>query len=164
LLRQPRLLLLDEPTNGLDPAGMRDMRGLIADLASEGLTVLLSSHLMGEVEQLCTELAIIAHGRIRFAGTIAQLRNRDGDSGYRLRVTDRARALSACAEMPTVEVTTARSGELVVRGDADDAAALTVQLGRAGVGIYSMLPDRRSLEELFFELTEGPARVEVPAA
>ncbi len=60
LLRQPKLLLLDEPTNGLDPGGMRDMRRLIGDLAGDGLTVLLSSHLMGEVEQLCTELAIIA--------------------------------------------------------------------------------------------------------
>jgi ABC-2 type transport system ATP-binding protein len=155
LLRGPRLLLLDEPTNGLDPAGMRDMRRLIGDLAADGMTVLLSSHLMGEVEQLCTELAIIANGRIRFAGTIAELRAGHGGFDYRLRVTDATLASAASAGLAGVEVCTDDEGDLLVRADPDGAARLTVQLGRAGVGIYSMLVDAPSLEGLFFELTES---------
>src|SRR5439155_26610202 len=71
LVRQPRLLLLDEPTNGLDPAGMRDMRQLVMRLASEGITVLLSSHLLDEVEELCNRVAIIRSGRLAYEGTIA---------------------------------------------------------------------------------------------
>ncbi len=157
LLRGPQLLLLDEPTNGLDPGGMRDMRALIADLAAEGLTVLLSSHLMGEVEQLCSELAIIAQGRIKFAGTISELRAGHGGYDYRLSVTDIVRARASCADLPGVEVASGDSGELLVRADPDGVARLTVRLGRAGVGIYSMLPDTPSLEGLFFDLTEGPA-------
>lgn len=164
LLRRPRLLLLDEPTNGLDPAGMRDMRRLIADLAAEGLTVLLSSHLMGEVEQLCTELAIIARGRITFAGTIQELRGGTGSSDYRFKVSDTARALEVCAEMSGVSATVGTSGYLTVRADPDEAARLTVRLGRAGIGIYSMLPMSPSLEDLFFELTEGTSNVEESAA
>ena len=92
LLRGPRLLLLDEPTTGLDPAGMRDMRELVSRLAGEGITVLLSTHLMGEVEQLCNRLAIIQLGRIRYEGSLADLLARS-DGRYRLDATDARRAL-----------------------------------------------------------------------
>jgi ABC-2 type transport system ATP-binding protein len=156
LLRRPRLLLLDEPTNGLDPGGMRDMRGLVANLASEGLTVLLSSHLMAEVEQLCSELAIIARGRIRFAGTLEELRAGDGGHDYRLRVTDPGLATRSSAYVPGVRVEVAGTGDLLVRADEEGASRLTVALGRAGVGIYSMVTDTPSLEDRFFELTEDP--------
>jgi ABC-2 type transport system ATP-binding protein len=156
LLRRPRLLLLDEPTNGLDPGGMRDMRGLVANLASDGLTVLLSSHLMPEVEQLCSELAIIARGRIRFAGTLEELRAGHGGHDYRLRVTDPALAARSSAYVPGVDVEIGDSGELLVRADEDGAARLTVALGRAGIGIYSMVADTPSLEGMFFDLTEDP--------
>ncbi len=164
LLRRPRLLLLDEPTNGLDPAGMRDMRSLIAELAATGLTVLLSSHLMVEVEQLCTELAVIAQGRIRFAGTLPQLRDGHGGSGYRLRVTDPVLALSACADLRDARVSIGDSGDLLVDADADGAARVTVCLGRAGVGIYAMSLDSPSLESLFFDLTEGGNSAQAVAA
>jgi ABC-2 type transport system ATP-binding protein len=70
LIRQPRLLLLDEPTTGLDPAGMRDMRELVRRLADEGITVLLSSHLLGEVEDLCNRVAIVRKGRIVYEGAL----------------------------------------------------------------------------------------------
>ena len=166
LLRVPRLLLLDEPTNGLDPGGMRDMRRLIGNLAADGMTVLLSSHLMAEVEQLCTELAIIARGRIRFAGTIAELREGHDGFDYRLQVTDAVRGSAVAADVEGVEVTL-DEGRLLVRADAEGAAQLTIQLGRAGVGILSMLPDTPSLEGLFFELTEGQqaeTAAAVPAA
>src|SRR5262249_20587940 len=74
LLRNPGLLLLDEPTTGLDPAGMRDMRELVRDLAERGITVLLSSHLMQEVEELCNRVAIIRSGRVAYEGLLDDLR------------------------------------------------------------------------------------------
>jgi ABC-2 type transport system ATP-binding protein len=158
LLREPRLLLLDEPTNGLDPGGMRDMRQLIAQLADDGLTVLLSSHLMNEVEQLCSRLAIIAKGQIRFSGTLEELRAGESGPNYRLSVTDSQGALSIAQELPGVRMETADgSADLLVTSDRDSAARLTVALGRAGIGLHAMLPQAPSLEELFFELTEQGA-------
>ena len=91
LLRQPRLLLLDEPTTGLDPAGMRDMRDLVRRLAGEGITVLLSSHLLGEVEELCNRVAIIQKGRVVYQGALRELLA-GAASGYRLRTPEPARA------------------------------------------------------------------------
>ena len=73
LLRDPKLLLLDEPTTGLDPAGMRDMRALVHRLAEDGLTVLLSSHLMDEVEDLCDRVAIVTRGRVVYEGALDEL-------------------------------------------------------------------------------------------
>ena len=70
LVRDPRLLLLDEPTTGLDPAGMRDMRALVQRLAGQGITVMLSSHLMGEVEELCDRVAIVSSGRVVYEGML----------------------------------------------------------------------------------------------
>src|SRR5207248_5526623 len=74
LLRAPRLLLLDEPTTGLDPAGMRDMRQLVTRLAAEGITILLSSHLLYEVEDLCNRVAIVRRGRVVYEGSLAELK------------------------------------------------------------------------------------------
>ena len=73
LLRSPRLLILDEPTTGLDPAGMRDMRELVRDLAARGITVLLSSHLLSEVDELCNRVAIVRKGSIAYEGSLAEL-------------------------------------------------------------------------------------------
>src|SRR5207249_5278935 len=93
LLRGPRLLILDEPATGLDPAGMRDMRSLIRRLAREDITVLLSSHQLPEVQELCDRVAIVDRGRVVYEGALADLR-RQGGAGYRLRTTDDERALA----------------------------------------------------------------------
>src|SRR4051794_21119234 len=93
LLREPRLLGLDEPANGLDPAGIRDMRALVKRLASSGLTVLLSSHHMEEVEEICDNVTIMSRGSVAFHGTIAQLRTMAPDPGHALSTTDDERAL-----------------------------------------------------------------------
>ncbi len=93
LLRRPRLLILDEPATGLDPAGMRDMRLLIRRLADDGITVLLSSHQLPEVQELCDRVAIVDRGRVVYEGALADLR-RQGGAGYRLRTTDDRRARS----------------------------------------------------------------------
>src|SRR3954451_12259583 len=95
LLRAPRLLLLDEPTTGLDPAGMRDMRLLIRRLADQGMTVLLSSHLMGEVEELCDRVAIVGSGRVLYEGSLDALLHSTGQR-YRLRTTADERAVAVC--------------------------------------------------------------------
>ena len=101
LLRRPRLLVLDEPATGLDPAGMRDMRLLIRRLADEGITVLLSSHQLPEVQELCDRVAIVDSGRVVYEGALADLR-RQGGAGYQLRTTDDERALALVKAQPRV--------------------------------------------------------------
>ena len=102
LLRRPKLMLLDEPATGLDPAGMRDMRLLVRRLADDGMTVLLSSHLLAEVEELCNRVAIVRRGRMAYEGTLADLRRAAG-TVYHLRTTDDERALAVCAAQPGID-------------------------------------------------------------
>ena len=111
LLRRPRLLILDEPATGLDPAGMRDMRLLIRRLASEGITVLLSSHQLPEVQELCDRVAIVDSGRVVYEGALADLR-RQGGAGYRLRTSDDARCAGdrACAQPQIEHASTSEHG------------------------------------------------------
>jgi ABC-2 type transport system ATP-binding protein len=154
LLRAPQLLLLDEPTTGLDPAGMRDMRALVKRLAGEGITVLLSSHLLSEVEELCNRVAIIRSGRIVFEGPLADLLA-TAASGYRLRAADLTRALRVCLAQPGIDDVVTEDGALRFSSDEDAVAALSIALGEAGVGITALVPETASLEELFLGLTEG---------
>lgn len=95
LLRDPRLLLLDEPATGLDPGGMRDMRALVARLSQAGTTVLLSSHLLNEVEELCNRVAIVRTGSIVYEGRLTDLKA-TVEGEWRLRTTDDGRALEVC--------------------------------------------------------------------
>jgi ABC-2 type transport system ATP-binding protein len=154
LLRRPRLLILDEPATGLDPAGMRDMRRLIRRLADDGMTVLLSSHQLPEVQELCDRVAIVDSGRVVYEGALTDLR-RQGGAGYRLRTTDDSRALQVVREQPGIEH--AHADEHGVSFEADERAvgALSLALGRTGVGILALTPELATLEDLFFRLTEG---------
>ncbi len=152
LLREPRLLLLDEPTTGLDPAGMRDMRELVQRLAGEGITVLLSSHLLAEVEELCNRVAIIRKGRIVYQGSLAELKQAGGHV-WRLQATDLERARAILATRGAGDVA-AVDGELRFSAAEDAVAALTVALGQAGIGITRLTAEVATLEELFLELTE----------
>ena len=152
LLREPRLLLLDEPTTGLDPAGMRDMRRLVQRLAGEGITVLLSSHLLAEVEELCNRVAIIRKGRIVYQGSLTELKQAGGQV-WRLQATDVDRARAILAARGAGDVA-AVDGEVRFSADEDAVAALTVALGQAGIGITRLTADVATLEELFLELTE----------
>jgi ABC-2 type transport system ATP-binding protein len=154
LLRQPRLLLLDEPTTGLDPAGMRDMRDLVRRLAGEGITVLLSSHLLGEVEELCNRVAIIQKGRVVYQGALHELLA-GAASGYRLRTPEPARARAVCLAQAGVEQVTSVDGEVRFQADEESVGALSIALGQARIAVTALVPETASLEELFLDLTEG---------
>jgi ABC-2 type transport system ATP-binding protein len=152
LLRRPRLLILDEPTTGLDPAGMRDMRTLVRRLTGEGITVLLSSHLMGEVEALCNRVAILSNGHVRYEGDLAGLLAQSGGR-YRLEATDPAAALALCRAADGVRDVRADGATIAFAAERDAVAALTLRLAAAGLGIHTLVP-AAGLEELFFGLTE----------
>ncbi|HEY2717259.1 MAG TPA: ABC transporter ATP-binding protein [Solirubrobacterales bacterium] len=164
LLRQPKLLLLDEPATGLDPAGMRDMRDLIRELSARGMTVLLSSHLLGEVEELCNRVAIVRKGGLAYQGSLAELRRQAG-GGYLLRTTDDdvARRVAA-AQAGIAELRAGVEGGLTFDAESDEAvAALSLALTESGALIKELSPRQASLEDLFFKLTEGDADSGAPA-
>jgi ABC-2 type transport system ATP-binding protein len=153
LLRDPKLLLLDEPATGLDPAGMRDMRALIARLSLSGTTVLLSSHLLAEVEELCNRVAIVRTGRIVFEGALSELKKTAGGE-WRLRTTDDERAAAVCRAQRGIDDVRVSPLELRFAGTEEAAAALSVALVEAGLAIRALAPHAATLEDLFFRLTE----------
>ncbi len=153
LLRAPKLLLLDEPATGLDPGGMRDMRVLIRRLADEGMTVLLSSHLLAEVEEVCNRVAIVRSGAIVYEGEIADLKSGAGTT-YRLLTTDDERALAVCRVQPGVSNVHVEGGRICFTADEDAAAGLSQALVEAGALIRTLAPQTVTLEDLFFSLTE----------
>ncbi len=154
LLRDPRLLVLDEPANGLDPAGIRDMRALVKRLAGSGLTVLLSSHDMGEVEEICDNVTIMRTGTVVYHGTIATLRERAPEPAHRLTTTDDPGALALGAGRAGLLVTTA-DGALAVRGAQTQVDAYLAELARHGIVPRALALDEAPLESLFFMLTES---------
>jgi ABC-2 type transport system ATP-binding protein len=154
LIRDPRLMLLDEPATGLDPAGMRDMRDLVRRLADAGITVVLSSHLLPEVEELCNRVAIVRRGQMVYEGYLDELRRTAG-SGYRLRTTDNAIAERVAAAQPGVSNVRSLDGQLHFTADESSVAKLSVALVESGAAILALTPELATLEQLFFRLTEG---------
>jgi ABC-2 type transport system ATP-binding protein len=156
LMGDPELIVLDEPTNGLDPAGMKDMRGLVVSLARGGQTVLLSSHLLAEVQDICDRVGVINNGRILRESTVAELR---GATSLRVRATPVDLALTVARTLAG-DAGARRSDESETDVDAvvvDLPAASAPQVNRAlvaaGVDVYEIAPLERSLESVFFELT-----------
>jgi len=148
LLKEPDLLILDEPTNGLDPAGIREIRDTIRDLGDSGVTVLLSSHILAEVQQVCTSATIIGQGRLLASGKVEDLVG--ASTAYRVGVPDAETA----TRVLTAAGFTVRDGDgLVV--DTDRPAAVTEALGAAGIWLDELTPVRRDLEAAFLELTAG---------
>jgi ABC-2 type transport system ATP-binding protein len=154
LLRAPRLLLLDEPTTGLDPAGMRDMRQLVRGLAAEGITILLSSHLLHEVEDLCNRVAIIRRGSIVYQGQLRELLNRAA-STYRLHALEPERARSLLLARPGIADVRLDGDALRFSADEEAVAALTVELGQSRIAFTALVPEAETLEDLFLGLTDG---------
>ncbi|GAB1640046.1 ABC transporter ATP-binding protein [Krasilnikovia sp. MM14-A1259] len=152
LLRDPRLLVLDEPANGLDPAGIRDMRALIKRLATSGLTVLLSSHDMAEVEDVCDDVTIMRTGSVVYHGSITALRERAPEQAHHLHTTDDDRT-AQLATARGLEVNPADAG-LAVRGPQAEIDALVAEVVGGGIALRALARRETPLEALFFMLTE----------
>ncbi|PRY62931.1 ABC-2 type transport system ATP-binding protein [Knoellia remsis] len=152
LLGDPRVLILDEPANGLDPEGIRWLRGFLRHLAGEGKTILVSSHLLQEVEQTVDDVVIIANGRLVRSGTMAELH---GAPTTIVRTSDNDRLVGAL-RVADVMAAPGADGELVVEtGDKRLVGDVALQ---AGVPVWELRDRRTDLEALFFQLTEGTNR------
>ncbi len=150
LLKDPDLLILDEPTNGLDPRGMAEMRDLIRTIGQGERTVLLSSHLMGEVEQVCDRVGIIRKGALVSEGTVSELR---GKSGLLLRAEPMDKAEEVVRSMEGVEVSEVQNGAIRLISDPDRASEINQKLYASGVSVSELKVEQRSLEDVFLELT-----------
>jgi ABC-type multidrug transport system ATPase subunit len=151
LLKDPELLILDEPTNGMDPAGMAEMRTFIRSLGRGRRTVLLSSHLMTEVEQICDRVGVIRRGSLVGEGTVAELRGRET---LRVRAEPVAAAERLLAALPAVERVTVADGALHIAADPAAAASINQALVEAGIAVSELRREQASLEQVFLELTQ----------
>ncbi|MFC6159660.1 ABC transporter ATP-binding protein [Kribbella jiaozuonensis] len=147
LLKDPELVILDEPTNGLDPAGMRDMRRLIRELGTGGRTVLLSSHLLGEVQQICDRVGIINSGRMVAEHNVDELR---GEQELVVRADPKDQAQTILARFGSVHQ---YDDTLRVAVDPARAAEVNSVLVGAGIAVSELHMTERALEDIFFELT-----------
>ncbi|TDD86998.1 ABC transporter ATP-binding protein [Actinomadura darangshiensis] len=162
LLTAPRLLVLDEPANGLDPAGKRHVHRVITRLAAEGTAVVLSSHRMDDLAALCSEVTVLATGRVVFSGTVGKLAAESGELDYRLLTSDAAAARKVALDTPGLHVPLDRGGDerpdpgvLVVRGPVPVIEDLVVRLVQAGVAMRELAPVVAPLEAAFLALTEN---------
>jgi len=163
LLREPRLLLLDEPATGLDPAGMRDMRLLIRRLSADGITVLLSSHLMDEVQELCTSVGIVRRGRMVYQGSLSDLLA-TAAGRYRMTTSDDDRAAAACGQRRGLRDVARRDGHVsFIAADPQAVEELSLALAADGIALRSLVPVSATLEELFFAITEGDGLADASA-
>jgi ABC-2 type transport system ATP-binding protein len=151
LLRPRRLLVLDEPTNGMDPQGTREIRNLVAELAGEGTTVFLSSHLLAEVEQICSHAGVMSEGKLLTQGTLPELRAAGG-SRLRVEVDDPGAATGVLSGLGLgdIEIT---GDVLTAKLDGQPPELCNRDLVHAGVGVRALSVERPSLEDLFVSLT-----------
>lgn len=154
LLKDPTLVVLDEPSNGLDPAGMRDMRALIRGLGDAGRTVILSSHVMAEVQQVCDRVAVIDSGRIAVDGTVTELR---GGGELVVVASPHDVARRALEAMPQVRRVVRQDDGMRVGVDVGQVPEVVRALVAAGVAVSEIRPVERQLEDVFLELTDKEA-------
>lgn len=167
LLKNPELLILDEPGNGLDAAGIREVRELIKHLGTIGVTVLLSSHQLGEVQQVCDRVAIMSHGRVIASGSVAELLATSTTGDVLVRLADPA-AGAAVLHQAGFTVTPIEDGLRV--GGVGDSAKVTRALSDAGLYLRELSPIAADLESIFLDLTAdepdgsdlGAANTETP--
>jgi ABC-2 type transport system ATP-binding protein len=153
LLRAPRLLLLDEPTSGLDPGGARQVGAMLHELAEQGVAVLVSSHLIGEVEQVCDSFTVLHRGRVVWNGTAEELRAEAPASAYALSTSDDERAFALASAQPGVRAGRSRRGGLALAADERALDPLVIALGRAGIAVRRLELLVSPLESMFFALT-----------
>lgn len=153
LVTRPRLLVLDEPSNGLDPAGKQHVHGVLTRLAAEGVAVVLSSHRMDDLAALCSDVTILATGRVLFSGPIAKLAAESGELDYRVVASDAEQAREIAAATPGLHVV--GRAPLVVRGPQPALDDLVARLVGAGIALRELTPAVSPLESAFLALTEG---------
>jgi ABC-2 type transport system ATP-binding protein len=153
LLKQPELLILDEPSNGLDPAGIRDVRHLVRELAGEGTTVLLSSHILAEVQQVCDSVSIIHDGRLLSEGRVDELVGRERGGRLRLEVADPEAAVRVLRQAG-LGAAPGGGGVVHVEG-ARDPADVTRLLAEQELYVRELVPERADLEQVFLRLTSA---------
>jgi ABC-2 type transport system ATP-binding protein len=159
LLAKPRLLVLDEPANGLDPAGKRHVHRTLARLAADGTTVILSSHRMDDLEELCSEVTILATGRVTFSGPLDKLAGENRELDYRLVTSDNEAARQVAAQTDGITVVYGAEGVpnrevLVVRALVPALDQLVPCLVQANVAVRELTPVVSPLETAFLALTE----------
>ena len=162
LLTRPRLLVLDEPANGLDPAGARHVHRVLTDLTAGGVSVILSSHRMDDLAALCSEVTLLAGGRVVFSGPIGKLAAETGVLDYRLHTSDAVAARRVAAATPGMHVLPDDelmrrhdSGALLVRAAGPALDDLVARLVGAGVGLRELAPVVSPLEAAFLALTDA---------
>lgn len=153
LLTNPRLLVLDEPSNGLDPGGKKHVHGVLTRLAGEGTTIVVSSHRMDDLEALCSEVTILATGRVRFSGPLDKLAAENRELDYRLVTSDVEAARQVATETAGISVV-GDAGALVVRALVPALDRLVAQLVRADIAVRELAPVVSPLEAAFIALTE----------
>jgi ABC-type multidrug transport system ATPase subunit len=151
MLKDPELLILDEPTSGLDPQGTVEMRTLIRGMAREGRTVLLSSHLLNEVEQTCDRVGVIVNGHLVAEGTVDELR---GQGGLLIRASPFDQARQLLETWVGAASVRATDNQFTLTVDPAQAASINRRLVEAGVDVSELRPNERSLEDVFLQLTE----------
>jgi ABC-2 type transport system ATP-binding protein len=159
LLTKPRLLVLDEPANGLDPAGKRHVHRTLARLAADGATVILSSHRMDDLEELCSEVTILATGRVAFSGPLDKLAGENRELDYRLTTSDNDAARQVAAETDGIAVVDDAGGVpnrevIVVRAVVPALDQLVPRLVQANIAVRELAPVVSPLETAFLALTE----------
>jgi len=164
LMGNPRLVVLDEPTNGLDPAGIVEIRELIKRLPERGTTVLVSSHLLAEIQLMCNRAAILQRGSLVAEGSIDELLS--GDAGEFTLSVDPKLGEQAIATLGRVGFVARANpdGTLAVSGDIENGMAISQPLAQAGIYVWELRQDKADLEQVFLRLTDESAHEEVAHA
>lgn len=152
LLKRPRLLVLDEPSNGLDPAGMKEVRELLRRLGNDQVTVFLSSHQLGEVQQICDDVTIVARGRYVAGGRVDDVLAAQATGAVRVGVADAARSLDV---LRAAGFDAADDGRGILVPNVSDGAMVTRALAEHGLYVSWLMPEQVDLEQAFLSLTEG---------
>ena len=154
LLNDPEILILDEPTNGLDPQGIHQIRDIIRLIASQGTTILLASHLLDEVEKVCSHVLVLRFGKILYSGTVDGISNQSGF--FELQAYSNSKLIETLKNHPEVENISEAEGKVIVYFKSQlDASLLNQYLAEKGIYLKHLVYKRMSLEEQFLELTKN---------
>jgi len=155
LLNDPEILILDEPTNGLDPQGIHQIRDLIRQIASQGTTILLASHLLDEVEKVCTHVMVLRRGKVLYSGSVDGM---GGDSFFELAATDMDALENAMRQHPDIASVERQDGKLIVRMKVrTESVSLNRYCADRGIYLGHLVLAKNSLEQQFLELTQKSA-------